>query len=745
MIKTCFKSRFFFAFYQLLVYNLAYCNGEKQMADNDDSKYKVIQFLEPAQLALYISDGGSLSQQSKKFEERTSQIELLKNITDAFNKNQIVAFEAGTGVGKSFAYLLPSMLWAITNDEKVVISTGTINLQQQLSQKDIPLAEKIIGKKVKTVLLKGRQNFICLRRLQDVSSERDFFNTELETLDEIVIWSKNTTTGSRSELTLECSENLWSRINSESEACMGMRCPFRERCFVMKAREEAETANILIVNHHLLFADIEARMLGAGYSETAVLPSYKRIIFDEAHGIESAATSFFSESVSRFKILKQINLLYRQKKSSIAGYIFTLQALSQTPDNTENITASINEVKNNIMNLEIASLDLLHDDFTMKLDRMTQQRFAPVISLLLTLGNSIMSFSGIVREILEGIDEEYQNEGAYWETKSILRHLESYANACKNFAIWEEKPETVYWIQKQRLSVQIEQNNQDNSYYVVFTQTPLDISKMMNIGVYEQMNTVVNTSATLQIQNRFDFFLKRIGINYAEPERIKTAFFSSPFPYEKNVLLAIPNDIPFPQSLEYQGAINNAIKKLIKVAKGRTLVLFTSYESMKATFQATKSYIYDLGIELLKQGDDDRFRLLDKFKYDDTSVLFATDSFWQGIDVPGNSLSQVIIVKLPFSVPNDPVFSARCELIEKRGGNSFSELSIPEAIIKFRQGFGRLVRRSTDKGAVVVLDKRICTKSYGEKFIDSLPKTKIMYNHLDKILNAIHTLLNDDE
>ena len=360
------------------------------MADSDDSGFKSIQLLQPQEIARFISNGGPLSVQSETFEERKSQIELLKKITEAFNKNQITAFEAGTGVGKSYAYLIPSMIWALANNEKVVVSTGTINLQQQLSEKDVPAAEKIIGKKVKAVLLKGRQNFICLRRLQDVSSERDLFDNEIETLDAVVEWAQSTKTGSRSELTINCSENLWSRVNSESDACMGLRCPFREKCFVMKVREEANTANILIVNHHLLFADIEARMNGAGYESQAVLPAYKRIIFDEAHGIESAATSFFSISINRFKILKQLNLLYRQRKNSIAGYIFTLQAISETPDSAEKISSSISEIKNNIMNLEIAALDLLHDEYSMKIDRMTQMKFQPVISLLLTLGKCLL-------------------------------------------------------------------------------------------------------------------------------------------------------------------------------------------------------------------------------------------------------------------------------------------------------------------------------------------------------------------
>ena len=707
----------------------------------DEQEYKITELLDTQETASFISNGGPLSLFFENFEERKSQIELLKCITEAFNKNQITAFEAGTGVGKSFAYLIPAMLWAVKNEQKVVISTGTINLQQQLSEKDVPMAEKIIGKKVKSILLKGRQNFVCLRRLSDLSSDRDMFNSELEVLDKIAEWAKKTKTGSLSEITFEVSENVWSRVNSESDACMGLRCPFREKCFVMKLREAAQSADILIVNHHLLFADIEARMSGAGYEETAVLPAYRHIVFDEAHGIESAATSFFSESVNRFRILKQLNLLYRQRKNSIAGYFFTLQALSTGDDYTMAAGNAISQIKNNILNLEIAALDLLHDEYTMKIDRMTSLSFAPVVSLLLTLGNSIMEFTGIVRKVMEDIDEDNQSEGAYWESRAILNHLESLANTCKNFSIWEEKPETVFWIQKSRISPQLE--NQENPFYITFTQTPLDISKLMNNGVYEPMSTVINTSATLQIQNSFDFFLKRSGINYAENQRIKTGFFPSPFPYEKNVLFAVPDDIPFANNLEFQNSVNKAVCSLVKAAGGRTLVLFTSYESMKATFNATKSAIYDLGFELMKQGDDDRFRLLDRFKNDDTSVLFATDSFWQGIDVPGNSLSQVIIVKLPFTVPNDPVFSARCELIEKRGGNSFAELSIPEAIIKFRQGFGRLVRRSSDRGAVVVLDKRLCSKSYGKKFLDSIPLTKRMYTHLEEIAEEVKSLLSE--
>jgi len=277
----------------------------------------------------YLSSGGPLSKISEFFEERPSQIELVKKITESFNENSVGVFEAGTGVGKSFAYLIPSMLWALANKERVVVSTGTINLQQQLAEKDIPLAEKIIGKRIKSVLVKGRQNYVCLRRLSDAVNDRELFSEDTEVLNKISSWAKETGSGSRSDLSFNPPENVWQRVNSEADACMGMRCQNREKCFVMKVRKEASDANLLVVNHHMLFADIESRMEGAGYDDTAVLPPYKRVVFDEAHGIEDAATSFFSNSITRFRILKQLNLLYRQRKSSATGFLFTLSALSK--------------------------------------------------------------------------------------------------------------------------------------------------------------------------------------------------------------------------------------------------------------------------------------------------------------------------------------------------------------------------------------------------------------------------------
>lgn len=690
-------------------------------------------------LKSYISNGGSLSKISENFEERPSQVNLLGSVVQAFNNDSIAAFEAGTGVGKSYAYLIPSMKWALANKEKVVVSTGTINLQQQLIEKDIPAAEKIIGAKVNSILLKGRQNYLCMRRIFEASVDRDLFSEEQEIIDKLVKWAKVTSTGSKSELTFTVPDSAWAKVNSESDACMGNRCIYHDSCFVMKVREQANAADVLVVNHHLLFADIESRMGGAGYDDSAVLPPYRRIVFDEAHGIESAATSFFSVRFTRFVINKYLNLLYRQKRSSYAGYIFTLQALSAAPDCTETVSNQIGQIKSNIINLETAAFDLLQHEYSLRLDETTVNGFMPVISLLKTLGDSILAFTGTVRQVMEEIDEDERAScNAYYETKNILRHLEETACACKDFSLWDEKQDKVFWIQRQRLSSKLENDNPD---FVVFTQTPLDISNLMNQGVFEPMKSVVCTSATLQIANDFSYWMHRTGVAYADPQRIMHKTFASPFPYDKNVLFAVPDDIPFPESMEFQSGVNHAVVKLIKAAGGHTLVLFTSYESLRQTYLAVASKINDMGINLLKQGDDDRFKLLDNFKKDETSVLFATDSFWQGIDVPGDSLSQVIIVKLPFAVPSDPVYAARSQDIKKHGGNPFVQLSIPDAVIKFRQGFGRLVRRSTDKGAVVVLDRRIVTKPYGQIFMNSIPEVKREYTHLEDICADVSRML----
>lgn len=700
-------------------------------------EYKTVNELEAGN---YISNGGPLSKISDSFEERPVQVELLQKIVRAFNEEKIAVFEAGTGVGKSYSYLIPSVLWALTNHERVIISTGTINLQQQLCEKDIPAVEKIIGKKFKYVLLKGRQNYICMRRLNDVASILDLFEGESEELKKIADWAQNSPTGSKSDLSFMPTESVWTKVNSESDACMGKKCPFFGECFVMKIRKEAATANIIVVNHHLLFADIESRLSGAGYDDAAVLPPYRHIVFDEAHGIENAATSFFSESVNRFKLNKLINQMYRHRKNSESGHLCSLAILSSNEEKAGEAYDVTNKIKLALTNVEIAARDLLSKDYTMRLYDSTARDFGPLLVAIGELTRALGSFTGIIREVMEGISDDDKDAPCYWESKVILRHLEDYVILLKNFPIWDEKRDDVFWIQKKRLPPDMIRDGSD-AEYVTLTQTPLDISHLMNEGVFEQMSTVVCTSATLKTGRDFNYWMRRTGVSFAGDERVIKGEFPSPFPYNKNMLFAVPSDAPLPENIQFQQYVEMALPRLIQAAAGRTLVLFTSYESLKSAHRTVVASMRGFPGRIMKQGDDDNSKLLEAFKKENESVLFATDSFWQGVDIPGESLSQVIIVKLPFTVPNDPVFVARAEAIEKRGGSSFMELSVPEAVIKFRQGIGRLIRRSDDKGVVVVLDRRIYEKRYGTVFTASMPECKHVYEPLSDISRRINSFI----
>ena len=708
------------------------------MSESEEKvEHKIVDELEAGN---YISNGGSLSKISDSFEERPVQVELLQNIVRAFNEEKIAVFEAGTGVGKSYSYLIPSVLWALLNHERVIVSTGTINLQQQLCEKDIPAVEKIIGKKFKYVLLKGRQNYVCMRRLNDAASILDLFEGESEELKKIADWAQNSPTGSKSDMTFMPSESVWSKVNSESDACMGKKCPFFGECFVMKVRKEAANANLIVVNHHLLFADIESRLGGAGYDDAAVLPPYRHIVFDEAHGIENAATSFFSESVNRFKLNKLINQMYRHRKNSESGHLCSLAILSSNEEKAGDAFELTNKIKLALTNVEIAAKDLLSKDYTMRLYDATARDFGPLLVAIGELTRTLGSFTGVIREVMEGVDEDDRDAPCYWESKVILRHLESYVILLKNFSVWDEKRDDVFWIQKKRLPPDMVRDGSD-AEYVILTQTPLDISHLMNEGVFEQMSTVVCTSATLKTGRDFNYWMRRTGVTLSGEERIIKGEFPSPFPYNKNMLFAVPSDAPLPDNIQFQQWVEMALPRLIQAAAGRTLVLFTSYESLKSAHRTVVASMRGFPGRIMKQGEDDNAKLLEAFKKENESVLFATDSFWQGVDIPGESLSQVIIVKLPFTVPNDPVFVARAEAIEKRGGSSFMELSVPEAVIKFRQGIGRLIRRSDDKGVVVVLDRRIYEKRYGTIFTASMPECKQIYEPLSEISHRINSFI----
>lgn len=692
-----------------------------------------LEFLDSLEVSRWLSFGGPAEKIFSDFEEREGQLDLLQHICTAFNEDKIGIFEAGTGVGKSFAYLIPAVLWAVQNKERAVISTGTINLQQQLFEKDIPAVRRLLGIDFKAALMKGRQNYLCLRRLHDSLDEADLFDEEKETLQNISEWAKISDTGSISDLSFMPPSSVWQRVNSESDACLANRCPFFERCFVMKMRKIAAEASILIVNHHLLFADIAMRSSGSGFSDTAVLPPYKRLILDEAHGIDAAATSFFSSSVNRFAFIKQLNRLYRVRKSA-AGLLYNLQGLSSCPDYLQEAVSSIQLIRARLTDMEDAALIFFDGTSSCRLCEATASRASDFIGKALLLAKDVDGLCASVRSLIDGINEEEQVQQAVWETKLILRRLETAASVCKNFAEWEEKRASVFWLEKHTL--------EKGGSYPVLYETPLDIAPLIYANLFEPIPTVICTSATLTAAGKkadkpFSYWQARAGVHFADKERVICGVFESPFDYKRNVLLNVVSDIPLPNRDGFQQYLEDIIVRLIRSSAGRALVLFTSYESLQSACAHARRILAGEGIRVLKQGDDDRFRLLEAFKTDTASVLFATDSYWEGVDVPGESLSQVIIVKLPFKVPSDPVFQARCEYVEQRGLSSFFDLSLPEAIIRFRQGFGRLIRHSSDKGAVSVLDKRLIAMPYGSLFLNSIPETRRCFNAAEEICSAV--------
>jgi ATP-dependent DNA helicase DinG len=679
-------------------------------------------------------EGGDVARRLPSYEPRQSQLDLMALIIRAFNEDALAAAEAGTGVGKSFAYLLPALNYALENDERIVISTATITLQQQLFEKDIPLVSSAMHKKVKAVLMKGRGNYLCRRRLGDALREPDLDAAERDEMERLSKWAETTKTGSRSDLSFTPPENLWSQVCSDADLCMGLRCPERERCFVLALRKEAADARIIVVNHHLLFADLAARRAGAGYKGAVVLPPYTRVIIDEAHTIEAAATSFFSKEFSRLGLYRQLGRLYRSRGLNRRGLLVRLESMLPAGNREDAAAEAIKKIRDAIDDLDEPARELCGMEGVFRLTpRDSSVMEAALFPPLRGLRKKILSLAEIVRNRLEQVPDADQDNPAVWETKNVVRRLDDIAGICAAFLEYRERPNEVMWIEK-RLSG-------GGEPWAAFTQSPVELAADLKASLFAPSKTVVSVSATLTVNGAFSYWAGRSGLSLVEDRPVLFGRFPSPFPYSNAVLLASPEEAPLPDEESYQDFINASVGRLAAIAGGSALILFTSYQSLRSAYTATLPELEPLGIRCLKQGDDDRTRLLRTFLDDQSSVLFATDSFWEGVDAPGDTLRLVILCRLPFRSPSDPVFEARREAVEKRGGSPFMDLSLPEAVMKFKQGFGRLMRRSSDHGVVAVLDGRLIKKRYGTFFLRSLPETRVSFSNFETILRDAERFL----
>lgn len=713
----------------------------------------------------------------KGFEPREEQRSMMKNVLDAYNRNQIALIEAGTGTGKSLAYLIPAMLWAVQTKERTVISTNTITLQEQLLQKDIPLITKALKLDLKAVLVKGMYNYLCLRKLEE--TKREFLSIqESEEIQKIDIWKENTKDGSRSSLPFAPSSAIWEKVAAESDTCNRTKCPYYQQCHFFKARKDANEAQILVANHHLLFADLVFRTEDDNYKDPAILPAYNRIILDEAHNIEDIATEYFASRVSQLDVMRIMARLTAEKGGKVQGKLPLLKDklsnhykndLSGNVSSIHNrLTIDLPGIRRELLkhaqeafdaffefaqllqgsarNIEEApgegKLRLLphhhtHPSWHHKLEPLTTQ-----------LNQSIQRYSQGIKALSEDVKQlknsafEEQVKGLLFEITALSNRLDQCANTLLNFVAEKISDNKVRWIESQALKTMVNTS---------LVNADLDIAKTLANYLFSKFDTIVLCSATLTTDQNFNFMRNRLGLTeeYLGKRAIQEHIYESPFNYMEQALLAIPTDIPNPTDSNFVSVASEKIFQALQSSRGNAFVLFTSYTMLKTCFEKLEMRLRTQGYNLLKQGDDDRQVLLNKFKSTDRSVLFGTDSFWEGVDVAGEALRCVIIVKLPFKVPTEPLIQARSEAIAARGGDPFMEYSLPQAIVKFKQGFGRLIRKRSDRGCIVCLDNRITTKRYGKLFLSSLPQCQqafvpgaALQNHMNDFYRRTNFLIN---
>ena len=608
---------------------------------------------------------------SSDYEYRAAQLEMAELVHEAFQSHHHAIVEAGTGTGKTLAYLIP----AICSGRRVVISTATKSLQEQLFQKDIPFLQKHFAPNLKVAVMKGRSNFLCISKLHQTQDQALLKGIEeVDYFRQIKDWAKLTETGDRAELTfLPDDSELWGRLDARRDTCTGQKCPSFNPCFVTGMHQRAKEAHLIIVNHHLFFADLALKQDDFG----SILPEYSAVVFDEAHEMEDVASDYFGRQISNFRF----------------------EELARDTDQT---------------------LRLLHQG-TPSLLRKTQRLRERSRSFfdLFPPREGRFSFSRNERAaFLE------QNRETYDALVSALKSLETELSALTN------RPEELARMARrsfelrQELSFLFESNEKNFVYWyerrnkgVFLTATPIDVSQILRDKLFEQFDTVILTSATLTVGGRFDYIRQRLGIDHAKERTLPPEF-----DYPKQALLYLPRKIPDVRDSGFSSKAADEIVQLLEHSQGRAFCLFTSYTQMNELYERVRSRV---SFPLLLQGTAPRSALLERFKNTDAAVLFATASFWQGVDVPGEQLSCVIVDRLPFAVPSDPVVASRVAALQEEGRNAFAEFQVPQAVLSLKQGFGRLIRAKTDHGVLALLDTRIQRMPYGKIFLESLPRYRV--------------------
>ncbi len=631
---------------------------------------------------------GLLAKHLPHFEYRKMQCEMAKGVYASLEKGKHLLAEAGTGVGKSFAYLIPAVAYALHHQKKVIISTNTISLQEQLIHKDIPFLKSVLPTPFEALLVKGRGNYLSLRRLRRaVDHSLDLFDqdTSIEELGKVLQWSTVTREGSLQDLHENVPNEVWDKVVSDADNCLGKKCPTYRSCFFFSARRRMEEANLLIVNHALFFSDLALRT-----SERSLLPPYDVVIFDEAHTMEQVVTEHMGIELSNSQVRFLLDGLMNTEETK--GFLVSVEDQATQKWVRSSRKASQQFFKE----LEF----FLGDSLAAKRVRSPQDFSQSLVFSLRGINDSLGNALRRARTKEEELDIQFYRKRSEAVAFSIERFLK------------QDLGNYVYWVSRAKRRLK----------KISLHSAPIHCGEILRKELFQKLHSVIMTSATLATEGSFRYFKERHGA-----EDAGELILGSPFDYQKQVTLSIPSGMPEPDDYErFRDYVSERVKGQIGRIEGGTFVLFTSHRLMKDVYRILKPFLDERGLRSFQQGDSlSRHEMLKAFKEDQNAVLFGTDSFWQGVDVPGKALTQVIITKLPFAVPDHPVIEARIEELESRGMDAFLTYTLPEAILKLKQGFGRLIRTQKDYGRVVILDDRILRKPYGQRFLNSLPGCRI--------------------
>jgi ATP-dependent DNA helicase DinG len=679
-----------------------------------------------------LGPGGPVADLLDPYEDRPTQRDMAEAVTALYNDGGIGLLEAGTGVGKSLGYLVPALRWAAANGERTVVSTNTINLQEQLVGKDLPFLKGALDDQpVRYVLLKGWRNYLCLWRLENANAAGGLFDAALaRELEDVREWAARTTDGSLADLATPPRPEVWDEVAAEPDLCGRLKCDHFDKCFLFRARRAAAQADVIVVNHHLLMSDLAVRRAQQNWSDAAVLPAYRRLVIDEAHHVEDAAQSHLGTTVTRRGLVRLLNRLDRRGKGLLTALTMRLSAQRDllSAASLDLVNARLAPAVHGARDKGSRVFDILEAMLRQRgesIMRLTEEFVRhPVWSAGLrsalddALGEIALLEDGLrlVRERLEADSARRDTVASLLaEMRGVTRRLEALGDGLRRTLEPPKDAEpSVRWLELRGREAN-----------VAATVVPLDLAPILREDLFRRVDTAVLTSATLADDSGFRFLATRLGLD--DPALAPTTgIYASPFQYPRQAILAVPTDIPAPNAdpaAHLQAVVRIALD-VADASDGGIFVLFTSHRDVRLTATEVRARGIERRWPLLVHGDDGRDALLRRFRESGRAVLLGTASFWEGIDVPGRALRGLVLAKLPFRVPTEPLTAAHCEEIEKRGGDSFREYMLPNAALRLKQGFGRLIRTGTDQGVVVLCDPRVLAKSYGRGLLAGLPPAR---------------------